>query len=185
MKYLRITFFIILLVSLTNCIPIKTAPEVNGHSIIQGKKINKSLGDSNYFVFRNHLYDNDLTAYVEFKLNAEDNSFLQNIQVNLNGVDFLMTFKTIESTDKTLNFIAPIINRSLNNSLKTDYDENIRIDERENYFVVVYVESDTEADSLKEGSIHRSVVENYLIKFINEYQRIGSKKELDFIIGNN
>lgn len=187
MKYIRIAIVFILLGSLTNCISIKKAPEVNarGYTIVKGKKLKKSLSNSNYFVFHNHLYDNDLTSYIEYKLKAEENSFLQNIPVKISNNNFLMTFYTVSSKDVTIDILAPITNAALNKKLNTDFDENIKTLETEYYYVAVYVESDLEADSLKEGSIHRTIVENYLISLMNQYQLIGSPEELNFIIGNN
>lgn len=185
MKFIKIASSLLLLLFFTNCITIKKVPEVYGHSIVEGKKIKKSLGKSNYFIFYNHLHDEDFTGFVEYKFSAEENSFLQNLPINIKGTEFLMTFHIVESTEQTANFLAPFVNRAINNSLKTDFDENVKTTETSHFFIAVYVESDSEADSLKEESIHKAIVENYLIDFMNEYQRIGSSKELNFIIGNN
>ncbi|MBC8755384.1 hypothetical protein H2O64_11905 [Kordia sp. YSTF-M3] len=185
MKYIKIVASFSLFLFFTNCITIKKVPEVYGHSIVEGKKIKKSLGKSNYFIFYNHLYDDDFTAFTEYKFSAEENSYLQNLPVKIKGTDFLMTFHIVESTEQTANFLAPFVNRAINNSLKTDFDENVKTTETTHFFIAVYVESNSEADSLQEGSIHRAIAENYLIDFMNEYQLIGSSKELNFIIGNN
>lgn len=187
MKYIRIAIVLIFLGSLTNCISIKKAPEINasGYKIVKGKKLKRSLRKSNHFIFYNHLYDSDLTAFIEYKLKAEENSFLQNLPVNIKDINFLMTFYTVASKDVSIDLLSPVINRVFNTKLNTDYDENIKTETTEHYYVAVYVESDLEADSLKEGSIHRAIVENYLIKLMNEYQSIGSSQELDFILGSN
>ena len=185
MKYIKIATSLALLLFFTNCITVKKAPEVNstGYTIVQGKKLKRSLGTTNYFVFHNHLYDNDLTAYMEYRLNAEENSFLQNIPVKINDIDFLLTLRTVSSKDVTLDFLAPMANKALNKNLKTDYDENIQTIETEHFYVAIYVESNSEADCLKEESIYRTTVEKYLISLMQQYQSIGSQKELNFIIG--
>lgn len=187
MKFIKCIapFFLFLL--FTNCISIKKAPEITevGYSIIQGKKLKKALGNSNHFIFLNHLSESDLTAFVTFKLNADDDSYLQNMPVTINDIRFLMTFYTVKSKDKTLNLFSPIVNRALNNSLNTDFNEDVQVDEFEYHYVAVYVESDIEADSLKDESIHKAIVERYLVNLMDEYQRIGSVKELNFIINNN
>lgn len=187
MKSIKTISSIFLLFFITSCFTVKKVPEVNaqGYTIIQGKKLKKSLGKSNHFVFHNHLYDNDLTSFIEYKLKAGENSFLQNIKVDIQGTPFLMTFYMVTSTEQRLDLLAPFVNRAINNSLKTDFDENIKSTQTEFYYVAVYVESDVEADSLKEGSIHRAIVENYLVSLMNEYYNIGSSQELDFIIGKN
>ncbi|MFK7748899.1 MAG: hypothetical protein AB8B65_10935 [Kordia sp.] len=182
----RIAIFILVL-ALTNCITIKKVPEITeiGYSIIEGKKLKKSLGKSNHFIFLNHLSESDLTAFISYKLNADDDSYLQNIPVSINETRFLMTFYTVKSQEKTLNLLSPVVNRAINNSLNTGFNEDIQVDEYEFHYVAVYVESDMEADSLKEASIHRSIVERYLVELMDEYQRIGSVKELNFIINKN
>lgn len=187
MKYIKIAIVFIFLGSFTNCIPIKNAPEVNasGYKVVKGKKLKKSLSKANHFIFYNHLYDSDLTAFIEYKLKAEENSFLQNLPVNIKGTNFLMTFYTVASSDKSINLLKPFVNKAINEKLNTDFSEEVETSETEYYYVAVYVESDLETDSLKEGSIHRAIVENYLISLMNEYQSIGSSQELDFILGNN
>lgn len=185
MKCIKIVACFSLCLFLTNCISLKKAPEVYGHTIIEGKKLKKSLGKSNHFVFYNHLYDSDLTAFIEYKLKAEENSFLQNLPVKIKGTNFLMTFYTVASSDKSINLLKPIINKAINKKLNTNFNEDAETRETEYYYVAVYVESDAEADSLKEGSIHRTIAENYLIRLMNEYQSIGTSEELDFILGNN
>lgn len=187
MKSTKIIFGLFLCIMATSCFTVKKVPEVNaqGYTITQGKKLKKSLGKSNYFVFHNHLYDNDLTSFIQYKLKTDANSFLQNIKVDIKGTSFLMTFHTVTSKEKRIDLLAPFVNRAINNSLRTDFDENIKNTETEFYYVAVYVESDIEADSLKEESIHRAIVENYLVSLMNEYYNIGSSQELDFIIGKN
>ncbi|WP_298417913.1 hypothetical protein [uncultured Kordia sp.] len=187
MKYIKITTCFMLFLFATNCISLKKAPEVNasGYIIAKGKKLKKSLSNANHFVFYNHLYDSDLTAFIEYKLKAEENSFLQNLPVNIKETNFLMTFYTVASSDKSINLLKPFVNKAINEKLNTDFSEDVETKETEYYYVAVYVESDLESDSLKEESIHRKIVENYLIGLMNEYQSIGSSKELNFIIGNN
>ncbi|WP_298515227.1 hypothetical protein [uncultured Kordia sp.] len=187
MKSIKLIANLTLLLLLTNCISIKKAPEITevGYSIIEGKKLKKSLGKSNHFIFLNHLSESDLTSFIMYKLNADDNSYLQNMPVKINDIGFLMTFYTVKSKDKTLDLFSPIVNRALNNSLNTGFNEDIQVDEFEYHYVAVYVESDIEADSLKDESIHKAIVEKYLVNLMDEYQRIGSVKELDFIINNN
>ncbi len=187
MKYIKVVTCFILIACMTNCIPIKNAPEVNasGYIIVKGKKLKKSLSKANHFIFYNHLYDSDLTAFIEYKLKAEENSFLQNLPVDIKGTNFLMTFYTVASSDKSINLLKPFVNKAINEKLNTDFSEEVETSETEYYYVAVYVESDLETDSLKEGSIHRAIVENYLISLMNEYQSIGSSQELNFILGNN
>lgn len=187
MKYIKVVACFMLITFMTNCIPIKNAPEVNasGYTIVKGKKLKKSLSKANHFIFYNHLYDSDLTAFIEYKLKAEENSFLQNLPVSIKGTNFLMTFYTVASSDKSINLLKPFVNKAINEKLNTDFNEEVETSETEYYYVAVYVESDSEADSLKEGSIHRTIVKNYLIRLMNEYQSIGSSQELNFILGNN
>ncbi|WP_420571223.1 hypothetical protein [Kordia sp.] len=187
MKSIKYISSLLLVFFFTSCISIKKAPEITevGYSIIEGKKLKKALGKSNHFIFLNHLSESDLTSFIIYKLDAADDSYLQNLPVTIHDTRFLMTFYTVKSKDKTLDLFSPIVNRALNNKLNTDFDEDIQIDEFEYYYVAVYVESDIEADSLKEKSIHRAIVERYLVDLMDEYQRIGSEKELNFIINNN
>jgi hypothetical protein len=176
-----------LISSTISCITIKKAPEVNskGYTVLKGKKLKKSLGDANHFIFMNHLDESDLSDFVAYKLNSKDNVYLQNMPVTIKEIRFLMSFHNIRSNEKTVDLFSPIANRAINNKLDRGYNEDIQIYEYEYYYVAVYVESDIEADSLKEESIHKKIVENYLIDLMNEYQRIGSRKELDFIINAN
>jgi len=105
--------------------------------------------------------------------------------VNINDTKFLMTFDSVIVKGSSLNLARPLLNRKLNNSLNTDFDETTIVDENSQTYMTVYVENDFEADCLKNDSLYKIVVENYLKNLIDEYYTINSGSELDAIINKN
>ena len=126
----------------------------------------------------------DFSKYIEHKLQTDSYGMLQNMDVTINGKKYLMNFYTITTKQQTLNLFSPIANKALNNKLNTNFNEEIQIDQEAFHYIAVYVESLNEIDCLQESSLDKTILENYLVKLMSTYQRIGSTEELNFITSN-
>jgi hypothetical protein len=174
----------VLLLFFSSCIPIKRAPNITDYKVLKGKKLKKSLGKKNFFVFKNEKNMALFSAYINDKFKPKPNTFASNIPVQLEGEIFYFTFINVPITEETADLFSPLLGAVAEKALGIDdvehFDEfednnqSIPIYTNKEYFVAVKVHHDIEGDCLAENSLFRPIVLNYLRNLKTEFSNHSS-----------
>lgn len=174
----------VLLLFFSGCIPIKRAPNITDYKVLKGKKLKKSLGKKNYFVFKNEKNMALFSAYINDKFKPKPYTFTSNIPVKLEGETFYFTFINVPVTEETADLFSPLLGAVIESALGVedeDYPDDFNDDEEsipvytnKKYFVAVKVQHDIEGDCLAENSLFRPIVLNYLRNLKTEFSNHSS-----------
>ncbi|MCV6628541.1 MAG: hypothetical protein OIF50_01640 [Flavobacteriaceae bacterium] len=171
----------ILLLSNTQCIPLKTAPTIAEYRIMQGKKLNKQLSKHKlYYVFENHLEDFAFYDYLDTYHMPEDYHRYFNVPIQLGNDKFYITFMEVEAKSKTLDLFSPLANAMLNQAMGDEYFETeSKIHEKYKTYIAIHVHDVNVSDCLRPNSLFRVKVLKYLSHIRKQYQNgNGYKKNL-------
>lgn len=167
------------------CIPIRIAPKIEDYKITKGKKFKRGLPKQNVFIFEDpkdadHFYDYIITKFELNNLQWAD----VNVPIQIHGEEYYLSYYEIEIQDKTLNMFPGIFNAVMNRALNNEEDEEYMSGEdvirNGNFYLALEVLDNDGNDCLKEESLSRAVVLNYLRELKKEYLSTHNYNEVVF-----
>ena len=180
----RFFLFLSLAFVVQSCIPLRIAPKIEDYKITNGKKFKRSLSKRNMFIMEdpkdaNHFYD-----YVNTKFQLNDRNVYEDIPFELNEEQYFFAWYEVEIQDKLLNLGPPLFNAVVNETLNSEDDvEYIQTEDiirNGNWYLAIEVYSDKEKDCLRQGTLSRELVLEYLRALKKEYLSTHNYNEIVF-----
>lgn len=166
MKIKTHIFLICTNILLMGCIPLKTAPSIENHSIVKGEKLKKlKLQQRNYYMLNNPGKMLHFRDFLAKKYSLKNFTYTDNFPVTIKGTQFMLGVSTPEFTESSISLLDAIIHDTNDCENQNEIDNN---DENTKHFIALSVSHQGE-DCLSENSLFYEIVKSYLFQLTQEY----------------
>lgn len=178
----RILLFLLSLLFLQSCIPLRIAPDIKTYKIAKGKKFKRGLPKRQMFIFEDSKQAGHFYNYVNTKFQLEDDQVYDDVPFEISGNQYYFSFYEVDIPDKSINLFPVLFEAALNSALSIEDEiesepQDIRTD---NFYIAIEVYNDIEKDCLSSEALSREIVLNYLSALRKEYLATNNYNELVF-----
>ncbi|MCR9226376.1 MAG: hypothetical protein NXH90_03010 [Flavobacteriaceae bacterium] len=157
------------------------APKIKKDKLAHGKRFKKGVAKKTVFVFECPKDANEFYDCINTKLQLNDYYVDVQAPFLMDGQIFCFSFYEVEISTKTINLIPLALDVAFNQAAYMDpVFEKAHTWRRGSWYIAMEVFSDSEEDSLLEGSVSREVVLSYLRDLKNEYSATDNYNETVF-----
>ena len=128
----------------SSCIPLRIAPKIKDHKIIQGKRFKRSLPKRQMFIFEDPKEANAFYDYINTKFTLEHQQVYDDVPFRLNEKQFFFAFYEVEIPTKTINLIPIMIDGLLDQAEMDPVLEDVHSSRVGNWYLAIEVYSDEE-----------------------------------------
>ncbi|NAY91674.1 hypothetical protein GTQ34_07070 [Muricauda sp. JGD-17] len=164
-----------------SCIPIRIAPNIEGHRLTTGKRFKRGLPKKTMFVFEDPKDANEFYNYIDTKFQLAGHFVDVEVPFEIDGHEFFFSFYEVEIPTKTINLLPLAFDVILSEA--TDMDpvfEQVHTSRNGNWYIAIEVFSDAEKDCLRKDSVSRDLVLPYLRSLKDEYLATHNYNEVVF-----
>ena len=183
---MRKAFVLLSLFSITSCIPLRIAPNIEDYKLIKGKRFKRSLPKKTTFIFEDPKDANEFYDYVNTKFQLDDYYVEVDVPFSIDNETFFFSFYEVEIEDKALNLAPIFADVLINEALGNDEFEpvisgaNNTLSRSGNWYIAIEVFSTEEKDCLAKDSANRTKVLTYLRALKEEYLSTSNYNEVVF-----
>ncbi|MCC1485331.1 hypothetical protein [Winogradskyella immobilis] len=108
-------YFLVALLLITSCIPIRIAPKIEDQKIMVAKKFKRQLPEQYAFIFKDPKDANEFYTYIDtkFQLNHIDVDY--DVPFKIDGVQYFLSFYEAEKSTETINLVPIAIDAATSN----------------------------------------------------------------------
>ena len=166
MKKLGLGFMMLLFYS---CIPMRTAPNIEGDKIVQAKKFKKDLPNCYGFVFEDKKKADEFYTFINTKYNLKHSNVDSNVPIVIDNKTFYMSFFERERISKTLNLIPIAVDVVLQSKGNNPIFEGNYTSRKGFWYIVISVRDKEIKDCLDPSYPEQAIITQHLKKLRDEY----------------
>mgnify|MGYP005997601891 CR=1 FL=1 len=166
MKYV---YLILTLLFVTSCIPLRIAPTIKDYKLTTGKKFKRQLPKDNAFVFEDPKEANEFYNFINTKYSLNHQTVEYNVPINVDGVEFFLSFYETEISDKSINLIPFFANVALENKGVSPVFNDPQVKRQGNWYLALFVYDADMNDCLNSNYPDRIAILNHLKAIKKEY----------------
>ncbi|WP_452230563.1 MULTISPECIES: hypothetical protein [unclassified Lacinutrix] len=146
--------FVLFLVLLGSCIPVKSVPDINGYHIIEGtKKGGADFKNQNVFSFQIYKGKRAFDKYLEERFGDTPGFSSTNFIVEIEDVPFVIRVLSKEESNQYLDFTDYIFEKE---------DPELVKKGKKKQFIYIVANDENGEDALSTNSFYRYIVAKYL-----------------------
>lgn len=151
---------------LIGCIPLKTAPSVENHTIVKGDKLKKlKLSEGNHYMLKNPGKMLHFRDFLAKKYSLKNFTYTDSFPVTINGTQFRLGVSTPEFIESRISLIDAIIDNNNDCENQNEIDNN---EENKRRYISLTLSYNGE-DCLSENSLFYEIAKSYLYQLSQEY----------------
>jgi hypothetical protein len=169
-----------ILLIITSCIPVKTAPEIENHRITTARKFKRKLPKVTSFIFNDPKDEDEFYDYLNAKFELNHINVGINTPFELNSKTYYLSFSETERETKTVNlpFIIADAKRESNGNSKLFEDSYTT--RKGKWYILLTVYDSELTNCLNENYLTRNEITQYLEALRKEYISTQNYLELKF-----
>lgn len=171
---MKITYVLLIVITVSSCIPIKIAPKIKDYKIVVAKKFKRQLPKTYAFIFKDTKAINEFYNYINTKYQLNNVGY--NVPITINKAVYYLAFYEICKSNETIN-ILPII---VDSALGSDAFNSTYKSKKGNWYLVLTVKDGENKDALHPQYKYQNQVEKYLKQLKTEYLTTTNYQELLF-----
>ncbi|MET2985816.1 hypothetical protein [Aureibaculum conchae] len=166
MKYL---YFLLILVLISSCIPLRIAPTIKDYKLSKGKKFKKHLPRDNAFIFEDPKNANEFYNFINTKYSLNHQTVEYNVPIHVNGQEFFLSFYEVEIPNKSINLLPFFANSALENNGFDPVFDDTPVKRKGNWYLALFVYDTNMKDCLKSNYPLRTEILKHLRAIKKEY----------------
>lgn len=160
---------IALSLSIYSCIPLQTAPKIDGAKVYKGQKFKKFLPKQYVYVFEDPKDANEFYIYINAKYNIDYDFAGGNVPIYIKDHKYYLSFYEVERTTKTVNLIPIAVDVAMDSKGKDPLFEDSHISRSGSWYIALTVTDEQLNDLLKETDPAQKVILKHLDHLRQEY----------------
>ena len=178
MNRLFVLLSMVLTLCFFSCIPIRIAPSIEAHKIVQAKKFKRDLPRLYAFVFEDTKDADEFYYFLNAKYDLGFRHVESNVPIEIGNHTFFMSFFEREKTSQYVNLIPMVVDGVLNSEGVDPMLEDIYSTRTGHWYIAITVDDPEFRDALSPDHKCRNEVIQYLDTLREEYFRTHHYLEL-------
>ncbi|WP_299126192.1 hypothetical protein [uncultured Winogradskyella sp.] len=174
------TIIVLLLISITSCIPVKIAPKFDGHKVMAAKKFKRKLPNETSFIFRDTKNAEEFYTYIDKKFKLNDANVDSNLPFEIDGQTLYLSYLEAEREDKNYNLGLALVDAKRESNGNDPLFEDNYVNRTGYWYIIINVYDNNLKNCLKDDHPLKSKTIKYLENLMNEYLTTQNYEELLF-----
>jgi len=166
---MRFLYCFVLLFITISCIPVRIAPNISEYKIVKANKFKRKLPKQYAFVFEDPKEANEFYNYINTKFQLNHQFVDWDVPFKINNHFHYLRFYETEIPNKTFNLIPFLIDAKRESNGNDSLLEDAYISRKENWYLVITVNSDESTDCLNPNYQYNKQIIIYLKELRQEY----------------
>ena len=173
-------YYLIILITITSCIPLRIAPTIKEDKIVVAKKFKRSLPKQHAFVFEDKPYADEFYNYINTKFQLNHVNVTNNVPIIIENQTYFLSFYETEIPNKTLNLAPVLIDAKLENAGNDKLLEDAYVSRKDKWYILLTVFDKDIKNCLNSKHAQYEIVKKYLQAMRIEYLNTNNYLEVVF-----
>ncbi len=166
---MKFIFSLVIVISLSSCIPVKIAPQIEDYTVKKGKRFKSYLPKEHTFIFNDPKKANEFNQFIAAKFGVENDFLEELIPIEINGKQYVLRYNEVERITKTINLIPFAIDAGLQSKNIDPLLEDVYTSRTGNWYIVISIANENTIDCLNPEFKNQSEIVASLKKLKDEY----------------
>ncbi len=165
---------LVLALSLSACIPLRKAPEINQHKVMDAKKFKRKLPRETAFIFEDPKDANAFYNFINSKYNLNHFDVGIDTPIQIGTCTYYLNYYEAEIPDKTFNLFGFVVDAKLEQNDMSPIFDDAYVTRHGHWYIAITAHDSDNKNCLTSKHPDRKKIHDYLKMLRSEYLNTSS-----------